>query len=413
MTFGKPEAKTRIARARTGLLLAGSYWGPLALRLAPEENQQIETMATDGARLLYNPVFVDELTDENLTAVIVHETAHCIFGHPWRLGDRDMHKANIAADYAINGIIQADGFKLPDDALLDHQYDGMSFEEIYRGMPDDPEGQDGNQGESTAAGDQQSDAAGNTPAPDGKQDTQQAGNGTPDPGKCGAFTAPAQADANKPDAPTERDWQQAAIQAANLAGIGNTPGAIRDLINAIKHPQATAEQLIAAYLDQFAADDYSMSRPNRAGIPWDIYLPTLETPGAGDIILAADTSGSVNRAKFQELAGFLNDALANIPCERVIVVEFDTSISSVTEFERGQLVDLELYGGGGTDLSAPFRWLESEGITPTVMIVFTDMQWYGFEGLKDPGCPVLWCDWDGRRSDRAPFGEYIDMSGNA
>ena len=44
-------------KARSRLLLDQPFFGTLCLRLKPVETEEIETAATDGKQLLYNPKF--------------------------------------------------------------------------------------------------------------------------------------------------------------------------------------------------------------------------------------------------------------------------------------------------------------------------------------------------------------------
>ena len=68
----KPSLTTmaqKLTRARVQLLLAQPFFGTLSLRLklAPGD---VPTMATDGARIVYNPAFVDELKHEELEGTL-------------------------------------------------------------------------------------------------------------------------------------------------------------------------------------------------------------------------------------------------------------------------------------------------------------------------------------------------------
>jgi predicted metal-dependent peptidase len=88
-------------------------------------------MATDGRRIVYNPAFVESLAPKELEAVLAHEVMHCALGHHCRRGERDPRLWNEAADFAINPLLMANGFTLPEDALLDPAFDNLSAEEIY------------------------------------------------------------------------------------------------------------------------------------------------------------------------------------------------------------------------------------------------------------------------------------------
>jgi hypothetical protein len=75
-------------------------------------------MATDGARIVYNPAFVDHLSPAEVEGTLAHEVMHCALGHQCRRGGRDPELWNRATDFAINPILIANGLTLPTRALI-------------------------------------------------------------------------------------------------------------------------------------------------------------------------------------------------------------------------------------------------------------------------------------------------------
>lgn len=91
----------------------------------------LPTMATDGARNVYNPSFVEDLRPSELEGTLAHEAMHCALGHQCRRGGRDPELWNYAADFAINPLLLANGFTFPGGALIDPAFKNLSAEEIY------------------------------------------------------------------------------------------------------------------------------------------------------------------------------------------------------------------------------------------------------------------------------------------
>jgi hypothetical protein len=56
----------RIRKARTTLLLDHPFFGTLLFRLGARTRTSIETTATDGVSLFFNPKFVETLTSAEL-----------------------------------------------------------------------------------------------------------------------------------------------------------------------------------------------------------------------------------------------------------------------------------------------------------------------------------------------------------
>src|SRR5215472_8392110 len=104
---------------------AAAAW---SLKLVPGS---LPTMATDGSRIVYNPIFVVQLKPVELEGTLAHAVLHCALGHQCRRGERDPELWNQAADFAINPILLGNGFTLPAGALIDPAFNDLSAEEIY------------------------------------------------------------------------------------------------------------------------------------------------------------------------------------------------------------------------------------------------------------------------------------------
>jgi len=158
-----------LAKARTRLLMSGvsgAFHGALAMSLVPVIRPDIETAATDGKHFFYNAAWFDSLSERERVGVLVHEIRHLIALHHCRRNGRELSEFNIAADYAINPGIVADGFKLPEGVLIDAQYAGLSAEEIFRlrqiqqqsaQQDQDQQSQEGDESEESAEGESSDD----------------------------------------------------------------------------------------------------------------------------------------------------------------------------------------------------------------------------------------------------------------
>jgi len=120
---------------------------------------RFKTMATDGKSIIYNPNFVNKLSEEEVIFVILHEIMHCANLHFARIGGRNPRMWNEAGDYAIN--IQLSDMRkdldtkvieVPSKILLDERFRNMSAELIYDVLfkenppQDDDEGGEGGEG---------------------------------------------------------------------------------------------------------------------------------------------------------------------------------------------------------------------------------------------------------------------------
>jgi len=66
------------------------------------------TAATNGRKFFWDPDFLEEITVEELTVVMLHEAYHVILYHPIRLKGSNHEVANTAFDYVVNACIEHD-----------------------------------------------------------------------------------------------------------------------------------------------------------------------------------------------------------------------------------------------------------------------------------------------------------------
>src|SRR5262252_8258350 len=125
-------ALERVLKARAELILTRTFYGVLVGQVTPQMSNKVPTAATNGKVHYWNPDFINELSQDEVLGTQAHESEHDARRHGTRRGGRDQEKWNKACDYAINPDLVDQGFKLPEGALIDRKYKGMSAEDIYR-----------------------------------------------------------------------------------------------------------------------------------------------------------------------------------------------------------------------------------------------------------------------------------------
>jgi predicted metal-dependent peptidase len=387
------EQMERVRRGRSQLVTDSPFFGVLGLHLELIEDRSIETMATDGKRLLVNPEFAATLSDPELRGVLAHEVYHCAMDHMGRLGSREMPIWNEAADYAINLDLFDSGFTLPQCALLDRKWQGMSAEsiyaELYQAKQDKPK--DGN----------------NLQPGNGQpnQNKSQNGNGN-DPGKCGGVIAPKASEA----ADLARDWKGRVISAAAVAAkAGSLPDGIARLIDHARKPRIDWRDMLRRFVSDSMNRDYSWTRPNRRHIGSGLYLPSMVSNGRSRVIVAIDTSGSIDSAALEAFKGELQALLDESATDALTVLYCDCELQGQAEFQSGDILKLEPKGFGGTSFEPVMTWAADNASNAACLIYFTDMLCGNAWG-NDPGLPVLWANW--ARPKAAPFGEVIQIDGH-
>ena len=390
----------RIQKARTALVLDHPFFGSLLFRLKDCECRSIQTMATDGVSLYYNPDFVETLNAATLAGTLAHEVMHPALHHHARRSGRDPKRWNMACDYAINPLLIDAGLNLPEGVLLDNRFRGMSAEQIYNLLDSETSQDSGSEDKESESGGEGTNAeqplAGEANEPSAPMTE----------GGIGQVL-----DAPLPDEETPtieeqaREWNIAVNQATTVARqAGKVPtGLSRTMEGAAEAAVDWRERLRRHWSDTIPAD-YSWMRPNRRHIWAGLYLPGVVCEGVGEVAIAVDCSGSVSARQLRLFEAEVRSILEGQRTERVYVLYFDAVVQRVETYEAGERIDLNPVGGGGTEFGPCFEWLDDRGIRPQTMVFLTDL--YGSFPPSAPAYPVLWASTGSRK---APFGEVILM----
>lgn len=384
-----PEATTeeRLSRARAQMLLRFPWYGCLSLNLQFVENKSIKTFATDGSKIFYNPAFAAKLTAEELIGVEAHETAHCALLHPWRRGTRNPRKFNRATDYVINGELLRAGFTLPKGILHDPKYVGMSSEQVYALLPDEPEDKNGG-GNDSPTGD--------------VMDAPEDGNGGSNQGEEGTIK-------NVPGM-SENDWKVAAEQATNaVKAAGRDPGGIEEAVRKARESKEDWKTVLREFIVNTIPTDYSWVHPNRRYIADNIYLPGVTKENVGRIVVVMDTSGSMGQAELAAGQAEINTIMQEVHPEGVDVLHCDSKVHKIDHFENGEDVELKAVGRGGTAFGPAFDAIAEMDELPVCCIYFTDLDNSDTDVKEPEGYPVLWVT-DERISKVAPFGRTMRIT---
>lgn len=390
----------KIAKGRAHIAINHVFFASLMGFLKFEPCDSIDTADVDGITLRYNPAYIETLTAPEIIGLIAHEILHCALGHVWRLGSRDPKRWNMACDYVINGMLVKAGFTLPKGALLDPQYDGMGADQVYAMLPQQNEDgeESGGFGEmrQPSQGSAQGDAQGDQS--DESDDTQ--GNGNQP--AHGALD-PAELDALKDQ------WDVATTQAENLQranNAGKDPGGISAATKAERQAIVDWRVILRRFIATAPPSDYAWHKPDRRHVHNGLYLPSLVSDKLGEIVVMRDTSGSTIVAQSQFMAE-LREIIGDVQPAKTHVIDCDTAISDVAEYQAGESIPEMYCGGGGTDFRPPFAYVDEQGINPVCAIYLTDLD--GPFPDSEPSYPVLWISCNRDPNERAPFGDTVHM----
>lgn len=374
----------KIARSKVRLMLdklskGWGFYASVLYQMPMVEKSSLPTMATDGKSIFYNAEFTDALSEAELDGVKVHEAYHRILKHHLRMGKRDAELWNIACDYAINPIIIQSGLVLPEGALIDAKFKGMSAEKIYDLLKQD-QGDDGNGG---------------------------GGSGQPQPQEWGNVEDQGGGMSEDQIKSEEATINAQVVMAVNSmkTEAGKLPANIKEIIDEMKRSQIDWKDVLRRFVGGDQPEGYSYRRPNRR--QW--YLNEVVTPvsnkiGCGDIVVGIDTSGSVSSIELSHFLGELNAIAESSGAESVTIITCDYDVQGVVRYERGdQIEDIVCKGRGGTRVMPVFDYIAENNINVDNFIYFTDMG-IGDYPQHDVGYPILWVSSD-MRGEEAPIGE--------
>jgi predicted metal-dependent peptidase len=346
------------ARARAAYLR--SYFAPALFNLTPVETTLIGSMAVDAHwRLYYNPEWLSSHAVEENATLLIHEVGHLLRNHDGRrkdAGASNERRWNTAADCEINDDLQAEGLPLPGDPPLPATYgleSGNTAESYYRRLPASPKEEcdcgSGAHGEPRFW---------EQPADDGRE------GGTPGVDRIKAELVRREVarliDQTSPFTDeVSQSWRRWAR--ATLAPKVDYLATIRHTVR-----RALRDSTIGRY-------DRTYARPHRRQAAYGEFLMASfhqPRPRPGFLI---DTSSSMEDTQLARAVAELGGLTRQLGYGAgVIVACCDAAVQGVRRvFSAAQL---ELYGGGGTDMRAGLQAFVDRKHEIDLLVIATDCQ---------------------------------------
>jgi predicted metal-dependent peptidase len=305
-------------------------------------------------RLRADPEVTAGWTPGQLGSVLVHHVCHLLREHAGRArgaGVRPDEAATWvrAADAEINDDLVPAGLELPGDYVLPHHLGaepGRMAEQYFAGIRPEP-------------------------GPGGQQDS------------CGSgadgFARPGEQDGQDGLSP----WQagllrrlvaQECVRHAQQAG--NVPAGLlrwaqEELTPAVDWRKLLAAELRRAIADTAGSVDYSYRRPSRrAAAVGNVVLPALRRP-VPEVAVVCDTSGSMTADLLAMSLAEVEGLLRSLGLARQVrVLACDVAVAPAQRVSSARQV--ELTGGGGTDMGAGIEAAAALRPRPAVTVVLTD-----------------------------------------
>ena len=369
-------AEQRIERSHVGLMRHKDFvaYSGLLMVGRVDVKDDCPTAYTNGRDVAYGRAFVDNLPDDELRGVILHETKHKMYRHmtTWQsLWKQNPQVANMACDYVINLEIvdegkRANGYiKLPSCGLYDEKYRGMSSKEVF-------------------------DILMLNPPPKGKGSSSGEGEGE---GLDEHGWEEAQEMSEEEVKELSKEVDNAIRQGAILAGKvgGNVDRSFDELMSSKVDWREAMREFVSSVCN--GKDDTTWRKPSRRWLQHDIYMPSTVSESMGRLCIAVDTSGSIGG---EDITKFLSEVVAvmqNVNPELVDLLYWDSNVASHEVYGVGDgdklVASTKPKGGGGTSPSCITDYLKEKDIKPEACLVLTD-GYVGNDWGGDWSCPVLW-----------------------
>lgn len=403
----------RLLLSRMRLLCSHGFYGLLLLHMQYSVDEAVDTACTDGVRITFGTAFLDELSDDELDFVMMHEVLHVVLQHCLREGERDPLLFNIACDIVVNSNILLENkmdlskitLKKYGEAmhLTPNKDEGHLYtaEQVYE-MLKKSGGAAGGRGNASGKGKGQSRSSG-----DGGNAGQ---NGNTGAGSAGGATAGSGHGGfddhsrwgTAPDAERlHEEWcrrLENAVGAMEIRdpsnGRGLVPAFAVRILRELRRPMTDWRTVLNEFVQEEVAD-YSFSPPDRRFGESPFFLPdfngTVDT--VKDVLFMIDTSGSVDdatlAATFSEIKGAIDQFDGRLSGWLGF---FDAAVTEPLPFaNEEELLAIRPVGGGGTSFDVVFRYVRERMETPpSSIVILTD----GYAPFPDEsaacGIPVLW-----------------------
>lgn len=350
-------AANNIRKAKVKLVLMQAFFASIVLKRKIEVRDDVPTAyCTAAGKIVCGTRFVARLTVAQTVFLLAHEAMHYAMMHHIRRGWRKPRPANIAMDKVINDILVASkcGDPIPEGVFQEGARD-YAWEQLYN------EDEGGDEG-------------------DGPYEP---GNGNDDLSPEGI---------NDVDEEQIAEIRRELIDARTACKKqGNLPAGLEKLVDGIVNPKTPWYQLLERYMLQLVKAGVSWKRPNKKYMAQDeeLYLPSYDKePRMGTLVIQSDESGSIDVVTTKHWNGHINALIEACRPERVIVLHTDTVVAKAEEFVADDLpITFKTYAGGGTDMTAGFKWCDDNGVSPDVFVCLTD----GYTPFgEQQDYPVVW-----------------------
>ena len=379
----------RILLSRMRLLCNHGFYGLLLMHMDFAIDLECKTAATDGRKIYFGPSFLNNLSDDELDFIMMHEVMHCALQHCTRGQDLDQDAFNIACDIVVNSnILESNNGNLR-SITLDKYGESMHLtpggdegrfytaEEVYEMLPvkSAPSGGSGSKSGSAASSGKAS-----------QGDT---------------WDDHSRWEESDDDDTLKDEWSKNLMDAAEAISVrdpsntrGLLPKCVDRLLKELRKPQTDWRTILNDFIQE-EITDYSFTPPDRRFDDSPFFLPDYneKEDTVKDILFMIDTSGSMSdeeiTAAYSEIKGAIDQFNGKL---KGWLGFFDAKVVEPQPFtNEEEFRIIRPKGGGGTRFDIIFDYVTEHMETPPASIIIMTDGYADFPDEKEAmNIPVLW-----------------------
>lgn len=412
------EILEEVNKTSIKLIINEPFYGHFFMGLVKQIDDKIPTMAVslrgrNSLFLLTNTTFWNSLSAEHRYGVVKHEILHILFKHLFMMDKfGNKYVFNLAADILVNQYIASNqlptggivlemfpDLNLDREETVKYYYDKLtSFIKEQQALDDQfqKEQEEKNNGDGNESNQEKDQKENSDDDEQNNQPTQRKGNESWENLKPyldpmnEAQRQHEQWELMKDLSQTERDLIEGGLNdyikgtVERLKTYGNLPAGIQAYIEellATMKPTVNWKRVLRLFTEN-ASSTYLQNTLKKVSKRYGT-IPGIKIKKRQKILVAVDTSGSVNLQDLQEFFG----EMYHIWKEKaeITVVECDTDIHHVYNY-HGKMPEF-VHGRGGTDFNAPISYA-NEKAKPDAIVYFTD----GYAPIPEvrSRVPIMW-----------------------
>ena len=388
-----------------------SFWSFVIAKMQLTIDRSVPTAGAgffnNNYQLIINPDFFNPLPLEQRLGILIHECQHVVLKHIFRKGERDHKLFNVAADMALNQMIERTW--LPEGAIYPDLFkdekgktwpENRTAEQYYQLLKEEQKNQQQEKEDQEGQGDQEDQEDCENCSGSGEQDGPD-GDKEECPNCKGSGKEPQEGSNNfqpkngNPNLTGQEEitidshelWDKISPEDEELAsqmmeGIlenameksrGNAPGNMEMLLSLWKtKPVISWKKVMKKYISSKVGGKRGTIKRRDRRQPHRIEIKGkrsfYDTP---QVIVGLDTSGSMSNEEIANALVEINE-VCKVTKSKLNIVQIDTDIKGSEEYDPKKK-DFKRKGCGGTYMGAMAEYLIEEKINYDVMILISDM----------------------------------------